>query len=107
MRIRVPPGLVQSLDASDACVHVWIGRLSPQCMPPWVHDGTLLDASERETARRFRRLEDRTMFLASHAALRLTLATYIDTAAHELAFETGSGGRGEEYGAVLKPPEAS
>ena len=35
------------------------------------------------------------MFLASHAALRLVLAIYTGTAAHELAFKTGHGGRPE------------
>ena len=44
------------------------------------------------------------MFLASHAALRLTLATYIGTAAHELAFETGSGGRPELAWSTGAPP---
>ena len=43
------------------------------------------------------------MFLASHAALRLALATYTGTAAHELAFETGSGGRPELAGSTGTP----
>jgi len=44
------------------------------------------------------------MFLASHAALRLALATYRGTPAHELAFETGSGGRPELAWSSGAPP---
>ncbi len=73
-------------------------------MPGWVHDGRLLDAAERETARQFKRVEDRIMFLASHAALRLALAIYTGTAAHELAFATGNGRRPELAWSAGAPP---
>jgi 4'-phosphopantetheinyl transferase len=58
-----------------------------------------LDAGERDKARRFRRVDDCVAFLASHAALRVILATYTGTPAHEIAFDVADGQRPELAGA--------
>lgn len=88
-------GLVESLDASAAVVHLWVGRISPRSVPAWIHDEGLLDPRERDRARRLERVEDRAVFLASHTALRLVLSIYTGKAAHSLAFDAEGGQRPE------------
>lgn len=53
----------------------------------------LLDAEERVRAARFLRPEDRDRFIASHAALRLTLAGVLGAAPSSLAFQADASGK--------------
>lgn len=96
MKLKAPlVGLFESLDASETAAHLWIGPVSQERLPQWVADATLLDSRERDRAQRLAPADNRTMFLASHAALRLVLSLYTGTAPRELAFETRQGQRPE------------
>jgi 4'-phosphopantetheinyl transferase len=55
----------------------------------------MLDATERERARRFVFDLDRDCYIFAHALLRLTLARYLDADPHTLRFIVGANGRPE------------
>jgi len=96
LKLKAPlVGLIESLDASETAAHLWIGLVSQERLPQWVDDATLLDSRERDIARRLTPADNRTMFLASHAALRLVLSLYTGTEPNELRFETRHGQRPE------------
>src|SRR5262245_45516633 len=97
-------GLNESLDASAAVVHLWVGGVSSRSVPGWVREGALLDSNERGRARRLERIEDRAMFAASHTALRLVLSLYTGEAAHRLAFDTADARRPELAWSAGPPP---
>lgn len=59
---------------------------------------TLLCATERARADRFLREQDRDRYLASHAALRIVLATALDDRATELTFAANAHGKPELSG---------
>lgn len=59
---------------------------------------SVLDGEERARSDRFLRAEDRDRFVASHAALRLVLAGFLDADARALAFSTSMTGKPELAG---------
>lgn len=60
---------------------------------------TVLDGSESDRADRFLRAEDRARYVASHAALRLIIATALDLDPAEVRVAPGPGGKPELVGA--------
>jgi len=105
MKLKEPAvGLIESLDASETTAHLWVGLVSQERLPQWVDDARLLEPRERDLARRLTPADNRNMFLASHAGLRLVLSLYTGTAPQELAFDTRHGQRPELVRSTQSPP---
>jgi len=77
-------------------VHVFIGDLDTASA-----DGCVLSDDERERAARFRFDRDRRRFVAGRAALRSLIASYLDVAAAEIAFDYGPQGKPFLSGSAL------
>ncbi len=69
--------------------HVWLVDLDA----PGAATAARLDPAERARAASFTRPQDGTRFAASHAALRLVLARYLDRGPDDLEFRAGSHGK--------------
>ena len=73
-------------------VHVW--RCSrPDCRNDRQHLAELLSEEERERTRRFRRAEDRELFVISHGALRVILGGYLSANPGDLSFAVNEHGK--------------
>lgn len=80
------------IELPDGEVHVWRVPLDAMTMSDDRASGVLSE-SERERASRFRLEVDRHRFIASHAALRHVLATYLDALPESIVFGEGAYGK--------------
>ena len=76
----------------DLGVDVWTISL-PACFSSAEYFRSLLDSDEHARAERFRRPEDRSLFIAAHGALRMILAAYADRDPQKLGFIVGHHGK--------------
>jgi len=82
-------GRLPSLTLTD--VHVWRAQAAEQ--PADARTWALLGPDEVARAGRFRRPGDRERFVVARALVRMVLASYLETAAHRLRFDTGRWGK--------------
>ena len=95
------PSPSDAVGLNDDEVHVWlIDAGAADCRQDLL--ATSLSEDERERAARFKFAKDRRLYVASHAALRSLLTTYLKVAAGEIQFVSGAYGK-----PALAPPLAA
>lgn len=73
----------------DGDVHVWRFSLIEPSRSYW----PLLSVGEQERASAYRNDDDRAKYVNAHGIMRQILSSYVDLAAHELRFTTGTFGK--------------